>query len=219
MEMMDYTKTQNSDFCGWSDDGKSIVIQNPREFVRHVVPRFFKGSTKFSSFQRKLYRWGFLRVADFRKRTSSGEEVISYQAANFQRGRMDLIKRMRSITAATWRKPKNGWEPKAQEISPFRKQASTGTADIHSSRASTCKALVSSFPTSEKVVLSPALTKLAQSAEGEGAASSPSASEGNNKTLDDRVISFPALDNVLLNDDATIASLALLYDIEPNPVH
>jgi HSF-type DNA-binding len=59
MKLMRYAEKQGDDFCvAWMDDGKSFIIRKPDEFTRTVVPKFFK-ATKFSSFTRKLYRWGF----------------------------------------------------------------------------------------------------------------------------------------------------------------
>ena len=65
--MMDYAtaegcnKSPGQRAASWSDDGKSIVILDKVLFCEQVLPLFFK-KTKFPSFVRKLFRWGFSRV-------------------------------------------------------------------------------------------------------------------------------------------------------------
>jgi hypothetical protein len=65
--MMDYAtaegckKPQYQRAASWSDDGKSIVILDKTLFCEQILPLFFK-RTKFPSFVRKLFRWGFSRV-------------------------------------------------------------------------------------------------------------------------------------------------------------
>jgi hypothetical protein len=98
MEMMEYATRSRSTYCGWSDDGLSVIIRSPQEFMRHLVPRFFRGA-KFQSFQRKLYRWGFRVVWHSHKQIVTFQEVIVYRQDAFQRGRIDLIRNMRSVTA------------------------------------------------------------------------------------------------------------------------
>jgi hypothetical protein len=97
MNLMEYAVKTSSNLCGWDDDGLCIVVRNPDLFMRHVVTKFFFKGDKFQSFQRKLYRWGFRVVIHYGKR---GSETIGYQAKNFQRGRMDLVCQMRSVTVA-----------------------------------------------------------------------------------------------------------------------
>lgn len=42
----------------WSLNGRAIVIKDTEEFVKKILPTFFKQS-KFASFTRKMRRWGF----------------------------------------------------------------------------------------------------------------------------------------------------------------
>jgi hypothetical protein len=98
--MMKFAEKQDSEFCvSWLDDGMSFVIRNPDEFTRTVVPKFFK-PTKFSSFTRKLYRWGFRQV----NRGIGPDDPIIFGNECFQRDNMELMSKMRSITAAGTRK-------------------------------------------------------------------------------------------------------------------
>ena len=101
MAMMQFADKQDHEsFCiAWLPDGLSFVIRNPDEFTRTVVIKFFK-ATKFSSFTRKLYRWGFRQV----NRGIGPEDPIIFGNDHFQRDNLELMTHMRSITAATIRK-------------------------------------------------------------------------------------------------------------------
>jgi hypothetical protein len=46
------------DILGWMPDGKSWRIVRPREFEMKVLPNYFNNS-KYSSFLRQAYAWGF----------------------------------------------------------------------------------------------------------------------------------------------------------------
>lgn len=103
LQMMRYAEQQEKDFCiAWMDDGKSFVIRSPDIFTRNVVPKFFK-ATKFSSFTRKLYRWGFRQV----NRGIGPDDPIIFGNEFFQRDNVELMAKMRSITAASARKSDN----------------------------------------------------------------------------------------------------------------
>ena len=52
----------DDNYCiSWQPDGLSFIIRHPEKFTNDVLAIFFK-QTKFSSFTRKLYRWGFRQV-------------------------------------------------------------------------------------------------------------------------------------------------------------
>ena len=53
---------QVSDIITWLPHGKGFIILQTKKFVSDVLPQYFKHA-KFSSFTRKLHRWGFTRVA------------------------------------------------------------------------------------------------------------------------------------------------------------
>ena len=101
MKLMRHAEKQDEEtFCvAWMEDGKSFIIRNPDEFTREVVPKFFK-ATKFSSFTRKLYRWGFRQV----NRGIGPDDPIIFGNEHFQRDNATLMAKMRSITAAGTRK-------------------------------------------------------------------------------------------------------------------
>ena len=101
MNLMRFADKQTEEnYCvAWLPDGKSFVIRNPEEFTRKVLPHYFK-ATKFSSFTRKLYRWGFRQV----NRGIGPDDPIIFGNEFFQRDNAELMAKMRSITAASTRK-------------------------------------------------------------------------------------------------------------------
>jgi HSF-type DNA-binding len=100
MNLMKFAEEQPEGYCvAWLPDGKSFVIRNPDEFTRQVLPKFFK-ATKFSSFTRKLYRWGFRQV----NRGIGPDDPIIFGNEHFQRDNAEEMSKMRSITAASSRK-------------------------------------------------------------------------------------------------------------------
>jgi hypothetical protein len=52
---------QMSDIVTWLPHGKGFIILQKKRFASEVMPLYFKHS-KFTSFTRKLNRWGFTRV-------------------------------------------------------------------------------------------------------------------------------------------------------------
>jgi len=100
MKFVDEANKTEKDFCiSWLPEGKAFVIYNIKEFTSHVIPKFFKAS-KFCSFTRKLYRWGFRQL----NRGIGPDEPIIFGNEYFQRDNADLMVNMRSITAASIRK-------------------------------------------------------------------------------------------------------------------
>ncbi len=52
---------QLSDIITWLPHGKGFIILQKKKFASDIMPLYFKHS-KFTSFTRKLNRWGFTRV-------------------------------------------------------------------------------------------------------------------------------------------------------------
>ena len=52
-----------SEIISWQPHGRSFLIHKPKEFVKDVVPQYFKHS-KLSSFQRQLSLYGFVRLTN-----------------------------------------------------------------------------------------------------------------------------------------------------------
>eukprot|EP00980_Cylindrotheca_fusiformis_P024648 scaffold12194_cov129-Cylindrotheca_fusiformis.AAC.12 len=98
--MNDANKHDPKTYCiAWLPDGKTFIIRDPDEFTRKVLLNYFK-ATKFSSFTRKLYRWGFRQV----NRGIGPDDPIIFGNEFFQRDNEELMKNMRSVTAASARK-------------------------------------------------------------------------------------------------------------------
>lgn len=47
----------------WQPHGRSFLIHRPKDFIKDVVPKYFKHS-KLSSFQRQLSLYGFVRLTN-----------------------------------------------------------------------------------------------------------------------------------------------------------
>jgi len=73
---------EHSDVVAWLNHGKAFRINKQTRFVNEVFPKYFKES-KYTSFTRKLSRWGFSRV-------SKGPETGAYYHPMFQKYRKDL---------------------------------------------------------------------------------------------------------------------------------
>lgn len=66
--------------------GKAFNIIKPKAFAAEILPTHFK-TAKYSSFTRKLHRWGFMR--QYR-----GDEAGAFYHKDFQKGRLDLVEKM-----------------------------------------------------------------------------------------------------------------------------
>lgn len=76
------TEYYDETIIAWLPDGKSIVVVDPEKFCDQIISKAFKGG-KYSSFVRKLNRWGFTRLI-------SGTGMDCFHHPLFQRNRMDL---------------------------------------------------------------------------------------------------------------------------------
>jgi hypothetical protein len=70
----------------WQPHGRCFLIHRKKEFVDHVMPRFFHQS-KLTSFQRQLNLYGFVRL-------TAGKDRGAYYHELFLRGRPDLCRHM-----------------------------------------------------------------------------------------------------------------------------
>lgn len=69
----------NSDIITWLPSGKAFLITDKKKFARDIIPRHFPQMVKFTSFTRKLARWGFQRVP-------RGPYIGSYYHPSFIKG-------------------------------------------------------------------------------------------------------------------------------------
>lgn len=76
----------NADIVSWLPHGKAFLIFKKKRFEIEIMPTYFKQS-KFTSFTRKLNRWGFLRVR-------KGPEAGAYYHQFFKRGQARLSMQM-----------------------------------------------------------------------------------------------------------------------------
>ncbi|KAL7343198.1 hypothetical protein BJY59DRAFT_645783 [Rhodotorula toruloides] len=83
-------------YIAWSEDGKSFLVFNPSEFAREVLPRYFKHSN-FSSFLRQVRQ----RASSnhFTNPDGSQGQAWEFRNPSFQRGRPDLLARIKRKTA------------------------------------------------------------------------------------------------------------------------
>ena len=88
---------------GWSQDGKIFVVRSKEQMCATWLTLFF-GQAKFSSFTRKLYRWGFRKInMTPRHEVGYSEHVHFFGNENFQRDTKGLLSQMKSVTAVKTR--------------------------------------------------------------------------------------------------------------------
>ena len=101
--------TSDEKICGWSEDGETFLVKEPRKFEKEVIPQFFKHN-KFSSFVRQLNFYSFrkLKTNDCLRIDHELDKATAnhwrFYHPNFQRNRLDLlalIKRTSSTPRAT----------------------------------------------------------------------------------------------------------------------
>lgn len=90
-EMLDQIEADGlAHVVSWQPHGRCFVVHKPKEFVNHVMPKYFK-QTKMASFQRQLNLYGFNRL-------TGGLDKGGYYHELFLRGKVSLaydINRMR----------------------------------------------------------------------------------------------------------------------------
>ena len=73
----------------WQHHGRCFVVHKPKEFVDHVMPKYFR-QTKLTSFQRQLNLYGFSRL-------TRGNDAGGYYHELFLRGKTFLCKQMQRV--------------------------------------------------------------------------------------------------------------------------
>lgn len=76
----DADKDGLTNIVSWLSNGKGFAIHNKKKFVESVLPKYFANEVQFTSFTRKLRRWGF------RSNRMVGHNKISYSHQMFLRG-------------------------------------------------------------------------------------------------------------------------------------
>jgi HSF-type DNA-binding len=95
---------ESGESIGWVLDGTAFVVQNIDQLCATWLPMFF-GQSKFSSFTRKLYRWGFrkINVASIPNGSSYSDNALFFGNEHFLRSDKSQLSLMRSVTAAKTR--------------------------------------------------------------------------------------------------------------------
>ncbi len=84
---------------GWTLDGQAIAIRDKEELVSRLLPIAFCQKAKFTSFTRKLYRWGFRQLADKEYKIKPKTAATVFWHPSFQRDNKPLVLNMKSTTA------------------------------------------------------------------------------------------------------------------------
>lgn len=109
----------------WQPHGRCFVVHEPKEFVSHIMPKYFKQS-KMASFQRQLNLYGFNRL-------TSGLDKGGYYHELFLRGKVSLaydINRMR-VKGTGVRMPTNpDSEPNLYALPPMPVDGVTAAVNI-----------------------------------------------------------------------------------------
>lgn len=87
---------QDEACIAWTYNGQAIIIRKKQTLIQKLFPIAQFKAKLFSSFTRKLYRWGFRRLR--KGATDVTEETIFFHSL-FQRDNKKLIANMKSTTA------------------------------------------------------------------------------------------------------------------------
>jgi len=87
----DAEKNGHASIISWTPSGRAFKIHKPKEFAALVMPRYFD-QTKYRSFQRQLYIYGFDRVK--KDKSLPPAEVGAYTHELFVRGQAELCLNM-----------------------------------------------------------------------------------------------------------------------------
>lgn len=78
-----------TDIVNWKIDTENnehhFIVHNIDEFTKQVLPLFFKVA-KYDSFQRKIYRWGFIKTRRSRAEKKKAPKSVSYVHPCFRQG-------------------------------------------------------------------------------------------------------------------------------------
>jgi hypothetical protein len=104
--------------CGWTDDGRSIIVHDQEEFRRRILPNYFKHE-KFPSFVRQLNMYGFHKASG--SGGNKSENVFHHE--DFVRDRPDLLSRIKRMAN------KKDAVPPPSTSSRLRRSSKNGAVD------------------------------------------------------------------------------------------
>lgn len=81
---------EHEEIIGWMVDGNGFMIHQKKLFETEVIPQYYQKPTKYSSFTRKLSRWGFRRVP-------GGPLMGMYYHPLFKKDHPQLCKRIHCV--------------------------------------------------------------------------------------------------------------------------
>lgn len=114
-------RSSSSHIVSFLPHGRAFVIHDTEKFATELMPQFFCGQGKWSSFARQLRLYGFLRI-------HAGPDTGAYYHTLFLRGRPELCSCMRRVGA-----PRGHWQRKQSELSDGK--GSSSVASVASSSA------------------------------------------------------------------------------------
>ncbi|KAK6463018.1 HSF-type DNA-binding-domain-containing protein [Scheffersomyces coipomensis] len=93
----------NKKYIRWNDNGQTFQVYHREEFMRNVLPKYFKHNN-FASFVRQLNMYGWHKVQDINSGTlsngsignnndnvGSDDEILQFENPNFIRGQEELL--------------------------------------------------------------------------------------------------------------------------------
>jgi len=117
MEILD--NEDHADVISWLPHGQGFMIYKKKAFEINVMSRYFK-QAKFTSFTRKLNRWGFTRV-------TRGPETGAYYHKFFKRDQNRLCLQMTCQSSAKTSMPDAPWLKAQQQQQQQQQQLSAAT--------------------------------------------------------------------------------------------
>lgn len=121
--LMEILSNEHDSIC-WLSNNRGFIIKNKDKFADDVLPRYFKGS-KYSSFTRKLKRWGFSRLPGA---AAAGSTVYAHD--KFRRDEPVL---MVQLNCTSYSRPKKSSEAQAA-LNTSMKRPSAESSDSICSR-------------------------------------------------------------------------------------
>ncbi|ODV95549.1 hypothetical protein PACTADRAFT_29808, partial [Pachysolen tannophilus NRRL Y-2460] len=85
----------NEKYIKWVPDGQSFMVSNREEFMKHILPKYFKHNN-FASFVRQLNMYGWHKVQDvthgsIQSGITQNEDFWQFENPDFIKDREDLL--------------------------------------------------------------------------------------------------------------------------------
>lgn len=116
--LMEILSNEHDCIC-WLSNNRGFIIKNKDKFANDVLPRYFKGS-KYSSFTRKVKRWGFKRLPG-----AAGSTVYAHD--KFKRDDLVLCVQLK---CSSYSRPKKSSEAQAALKTSSKRPSAESPDDI-----------------------------------------------------------------------------------------